>query len=233
MKPLILHIETSGKACSVALSEGQELLAEKKISEDRSHAKSLTVMIQDILKSTAKKPDAVAVSAGPGSYTGLRIGVSVAKAMCYASDIPLIAVPTLEIMFNHFRHHAEHYQMVNDQADYFVPMIDARRMEVYQMIFSSSGEVIEPVKPKIIDENSYQDELNNHELVIFGNGSRKCQDVIHHENAMFVEGIDPEAKHMISTALSKYEAKDFEDVAYYEPFYLKAFMATKPKNLLF
>ncbi len=233
MSPLILHIETSGKACSVALSEGQDLIAEKIILEDRSHAKSLTVMIQDILKSTEKKPDAIAVSAGPGSYTGLRIGVSVAKAMCYASNIPLIAVPTLEIMFNHLQFHKQEQHMEHANANLFVPMIDARRMEVYQMIYNANGEIIEAVEPKIIDETSYQDELKKHKLVFFGNGSEKCQNVIHHENAMFVEGIDPEAKHMISTALRKYEAKDFEDVAYYEPFYLKAFMATKPKNLLF
>ncbi|MFP4664096.1 MAG: tRNA (adenosine(37)-N6)-threonylcarbamoyltransferase complex dimerization subunit type 1 TsaB [Bacteroidales bacterium] len=234
--PVILHIETSGKTCSVALSEEENVLMEKTIREDRSHAKSLTIMIQEMMKSADmafSRLDAVAVSAGPGSYTGLRIGVSVAKAICFASDIPLIAVPTLEILLKHLFHHVNESGLPVDKADYFVPMIDARRMEVYQVVFDRNGNLVENVAAKIIDETAYSHLLEEHYLVFFGNGAGKCQDIIRHQNALFISDIEPEAKFMTEIALEKYRSKAFEDTAYYEPFYLKSFQATVPKNKMF
>jgi tRNA threonylcarbamoyladenosine biosynthesis protein TsaB len=229
--PRILHIETSGKTCSAAISKGQTLSAYDKISEDKSHASSLSVMIQALLdddKLTAQDLDAVAVSAGPGSYTGLRIGVSVAKGICYAAELPLIAVPTLKVMLNTIL--ATH----NKAADFdlFVPMMDARRMEVYQAVYTLDGKTMEQVSPLILDKFAYQDFLKNHKLLFFGDGAEKAKDVIIHPNASFFSDALPEAKYMISEALNRYHHNDFEDIAYYEPFYLKAFQATKPKNPL-
>lgn len=229
----ILHIETSGKNCSVALSKGKNLVNTEIIREDRSHAASLTIMIDKVLKTAGKKIkdiDAVSVSAGPGSYTGLRIGVSVSKAICYASELPMIAVPTLKILLVHLFRHADRKHIMNNDRELFVPMIDARRKEVYQAIYDRNFNQIEKVSPLILDENSYSDYLNNYNMLFFGNGANKTQDIISHPNALFVSNIEPEAKDMIPLACEKYDKKDFEDTAYYEPFYLKEFQATKPRK---
>ncbi|MGC9331468.1 MAG: tRNA (adenosine(37)-N6)-threonylcarbamoyltransferase complex dimerization subunit type 1 TsaB [Bacteroidales bacterium] len=230
--PRILHIETSGKTCSVAISKDDSLTDSDSISEDKSHARHLTPMIQRLLhhnKLTYNDLDVVAVSAGPGSYTGLRIGVSVAKGICYAAGLPLIAVPTLEIMLKHL---FTSFDKTSD-FDLFVPMIDARRMEVYQACFTSDGKRISDVSPLILNVNAYRDQLEKHKMLFFGNGAEKAEKVITHPHAFFIPGVMPDARYMVSGALNRFRHKNFEDVAYYEPFYLKAFQATTPKNLLF
>jgi tRNA threonylcarbamoyladenosine biosynthesis protein TsaB len=229
----ILHIETSGKNCSVAISENSKTLAHLRIEEERSHAAHLTQMIIDALASIgieAKNLDAVSVSEGPGSYTGLRIGISAAKGICYGANIPLIAIPTLEIMLAHLKTEAEKKQMIPQDADLFVPMIDARRMEVYNCIFGTQKQVIRKVQAEIIDEKSFKSYLKTNTLVFFGDGSNKCQDVISHRNAIFVNEILPDAQYMTEIAEQKFAESQFVDLAYYEPFYLKAFQATVPKN---
>jgi tRNA threonylcarbamoyladenosine biosynthesis protein TsaB len=229
----ILHIETSGKNCSVAVSKDSKILAHLRIEEERSHAAHLSQMIIDALATAeikAKNLDAVSVSEGPGSYTGLRIGVSAAKGICYAANIPLIAIPTLEIMLAHLKREAEQKQMIPQDADLFVPMIDARRMEVYNCIFATQKRIIREVQAEIIDKNSFASYLKTNTLVFFGDGSNKCQDVISHKNAIFVNGILPDAQYMIEIAEQKFAENQFVDLAYYEPFYLKAFQATVPKN---
>ncbi|MEA3449084.1 MAG: tRNA (adenosine(37)-N6)-threonylcarbamoyltransferase complex dimerization subunit type 1 TsaB [Bacteroidota bacterium] len=230
--PRILHIETSGKTCSVAISKADSLTDYHTISEDKSHARHLTMMIQKLLadnKLSVPELDAVAVSAGPGSYTGLRIGVSVAKGICYAASLPLIAVPTLKIMLKNLFTSCDK----TSDFDLFVPMIDARRMEVYQASYTSDAKKISDVSPLILDENAYRDQLEKHQIVFFGNGAEKAEKVITHPHAFFIPGVMPDARYMISGALNRFRHKNFEDVAYYEPFYLKAFQATTPKNLLF
>jgi tRNA threonylcarbamoyladenosine biosynthesis protein TsaB len=231
----ILHIETSGAACSVAISENNQSLAEKIVNTERSHASELGQMIQQILLETKLVADdlqAVAVSAGPGSYTGLRIGVSVAKAICYASELPLITIPKLEIMLTHLLFDAKNKGITPNESDLFVPMIDARRMEVYTCIFDSNLKTFNKTSAKIIDKLSFHDLLETHRMVFFGDGSEKCQNEIQHENAIFINGIIPEAKYMVGIAHNKYDKKEFVDLAYYEPFYLKEFQATTPKNIL-
>ncbi len=231
--PNILHIETSGKSCSVAISSSETVLAHRLIEEERSHASSLTIMIEDALNNCQLSPeklDAVTVSEGPGSYTGLRIGISVAKGICYGTNIPLIAVPTLNILLAHLKHKSGEMHLLPEKADLFVPMIDARRMEVYDCIFDAHGKITREVKANIIDHLSFQEELKQHSIVFFGDGSNKCQDIIIHENAIFVNGILPDAKYMVNIALQKFNDKDFVDLAYYEPFYLKEFQATIAKN---
>lgn len=231
--PNILHIETSGKACSVAISSNETVIAHRLIEEERSHASSLTIMIEEALSSCQLSPeklDAVSVSEGPGSYTGLRIGISVAKGICYGANIPLIAVPTLQVILAHLKYESGEKHLLPEKADLFVPMIDARRMEVYDCIFDAHGKIIREVKADIIDQTSFQEELKDHSMVFFGDGSNKCQDTITHENAIFVNGILPDAKYMTQIALQKYNDKDFVDLAYYEPFYLKEFQATVAKN---
>ncbi len=229
----ILHIETSGKNCSVAISENSNIFAHLRIEEERSHAAHLTQMIIDALRSAQFEPkdlDAVAVSEGPGSYTGLRIGVSAAKGICYAANIPLIAVPTLEIMLEHLKTEAEKKHFLPQEADLFVPMIDARRMEVYNCIFATQKKIVREVQAEIIDKNSFKSYLKINTLVFFGDGSNKCQNVISHKNAIFINGILPDAQYMTKIAEEKFDKNQFVDLAYYEPFYLKAFQATVAKN---
>ncbi|MEA1875003.1 MAG: tRNA (adenosine(37)-N6)-threonylcarbamoyltransferase complex dimerization subunit type 1 TsaB [Bacteroidota bacterium] len=229
----ILHIETSGKNCSVAISENSQLIAHLRIEEERSHAAHLSQMIINALAKAeiaANDLDAVAVSEGPGSYTGLRIGVSIAKGICYAANIPLIAIPTLEIMLAHLKTEAEQKQMIPQDADLFIPMIDARRMEVYNCIFSTQKRLVRKVQAEIIDQNSFKSYLKTNTLVFFGDGSNKCQNIISHKNTIFINGILPDAQYMLEIAEQKFAESQFVNLAYYEPFYLKAFQATVPKN---
>ncbi len=228
--PQILHIETSGKNCSVAVSKAGKNLDNILITEERSHATLLTQSIQDLLQSLNLKVsdlNAVAVGEGPGSYTGLRIGISAAKGICYGANLPLIAVPTLEIMLQQLISTQKHFT----QNPYlFIPMIDARRMEVYDCCYNHKYEIIREVQADIIDENSFFDLLQNNNIVFFGDGSEKCQSVITHQNANFVNGILPDAQYMVAIAEKLYKAQNFVDLAYYEPFYLKEFQATISKN---
>ena len=234
---LILNLDTSTQICSVALALDGELLGLKESREDKSHASLLAVFIKDLLKENAtaiSDIDAVAVSKGPGSYTGLRIGVSTAKGLAYASGIPLISVDTLSSMVNGVIHgnQIENKALSRDKTLCLCPMIDARRMEVYTAIFNPAGEMIEPIDAKIIQEDSFIDILEQNRMIFFGNGAAKCRDILQHPNAIFLEGIDTSARFMVSLSELAWQQKCFEDVAYFEPFYLKDFVATIPKNKL-
>jgi len=227
--PIILNIETSTNVCSVALSEGANCVFKKSNADKINHATLLSVYIDEalqILKSQSKKLDAVAVSSGPGSYTGLRIGVSTAKGLCYGYNIPLVAVNTLEIMFSAASKLAE-----NKENTLFCPMIDARRMEVYTAFFRADGTLYREVSADIISETSYSEILENNTVYFFGNGSDKCKPVLTHKNALFIGEIVPLAENMIELAVRNFSEKRFEDVAYFEPFYLKEFQATVPKKM--
>ena len=225
---VILHIETSTHVCSVALSEQKKCIFQQSNYDGMNHAALLSLFIQDaldLLKKSGKKLDAVAVSSGPGSYTGLRIGVSTAKGLCYGLNIPLISVSTLEIMTI-----AVQKTRIADEHDLFVPMIDARRMEVYDAIFNAERQMVRDTAASIINEQSYATWLENNQLYFFGNGAAKCKQVITSPNATFIEDIHPLAENMIEPAMKKFQQELFEDVAYFEPFYLKEFQTTTPKK---
>ena len=235
---LILNLDTSTLICSVALALDGELLGLKESHEDKSHASLLAVFIKSILEENAKTIsdlDAIAVSKGPGSYTGLRIGVSTAKGMAYASGIPFISIDTLTSMASGAIHgnQLENEALSNDMPLRFCPMIDARRMEVYTAIFDPYGVMIGPINAKIIQEDSFKDILEQYYLIFFGNGADKCRDIIHHPNAIFLDGIETSARYMVSLAEFAWQQKCFEDLAYFEPFYLKDFVATIPKSKVF
>jgi tRNA threonylcarbamoyladenosine biosynthesis protein TsaB len=235
---LILNIETSTKVCSVCVSLNGVVKGIKESCEEKSHAKLLTIFIDQLLNELDYKIvdfDAIAISKGPGSYTGLRIGVSTAKGLCYAKDLPLIAINTLQSMANGIILKANSNDISVDDFEnsILVPMIDARRMEVYSAFFNSKGEFIRDVKAEIIDENSYKDILSKQKMVFFGDGSEKIRKVVKHENAVFIKNIDPSSNDMAKLSELAYQEKQFEDVAYFEPFYLKDFVATVPKKNIF
>lgn len=225
---LILGIETSTKICSVAISDGGKLLALKEEGGEYSHSEKLTVFIQDILKEAGlqlENIDAVAVSKGPGSYTGLRIGVSVAKGLCYALNKPLISVDTLQAMALGMSK--------AENADLYCSMIDARRMEVYTALYDSNNKIVESVSAKIIDENSFSKKLKENQIMFFGDGSEKCKESLGgNSNTIFSDKGLPSAQYVNQIALEKFNNQEFEDVAYFEPYYLKDFIATTPKKLL-
>jgi tRNA threonylcarbamoyladenosine biosynthesis protein TsaB len=229
MSSMILHIETSTNVCSVALSENGTCLFSKSNAEGMNHAALLSVFIAEALealKSTDKKLDAVAVSSGPGSYTGLRIGVSTAKGLCYGYGIPLIAVSTLEVIT------AQALQLIKDAENaLFCPMIDARRMEVYAAVYNAKGEMKREISADIIDSDSYQEILADQPVYFFGNGADKCKTTLTHPNARFIDDLVPLAENMIPLAETAFAEKRFEDVAYFEPFYLKEFQTTAPKKI--
>ena len=227
--PIILHIETSTNVCSVALSEGMNCIFKKSNAEGMNHAALLSVFIDEalqILKAQSKKLDAVAVSSGPGSYTGLRIGVSTAKGLCYGFNIPLIAVSTLEVIVVS----AMEAVKTDSFPLLYCPMIDARRMEVYAAFYNPNGTVYRDISADIVAEDSYKEILGKNIVYFFGNGSDKCKTVLTHKNAHFIDEIVPLAENMIELALKSYEKNKFEDVAYFEPFYLKEFQTTVPKK---
>jgi tRNA threonylcarbamoyladenosine biosynthesis protein TsaB len=224
----LLAIETSTKICSLVLSVDGKPVFERIHTDGASHAAQLGVFASEAVKQARKdhlKIEAVAVSSGPGSYTGLRIGVSEAKGLCYGFDIPLIAIPTLKILASQALHRAP-----CTVPPLYCPMIDARRMEVYAALYDAGLNEIRPVQADIIDENSYREQLAEHTVVFFGDGSDKCRTVIQSPHAVFIEGIYPEAKAMIPLAEKALAEKQFVDVAYFEPFYLKEFQATVAKN---
>lgn len=224
---IILHIETSTNICSIAISENGQCLFSKSDSEGMNHAALLSVFIaeaMEFLNSVSKKLDAIAVSSGPGSYTGLRIGVSTAKGLCYGLDIPLIAVSTLEVLT------ANALQVAETTDDTLLcPMIDARRMEVYAAFYNADGIIQREISADIIDENSYSELLESHSVYFFGNGAEKCKTTLTHPNAKFIDGMYPLAQNMIALAEKAYNEKKFVDVAYFEPFYLKEFYTTAAK----
>lgn len=226
----ILHIETSTQVCSVALIEDGQCIFSKTDFEGPSHAVTLGVYVDEALSfadSHAIPLDAVAVSCGPGSYTGLRIGVSMAKGICYGRNLPLIGIPTPEVMCVPLLLDEE---LPEDAL--LCPMIDARRMEVYAALYDRALHPVREIEAVIIDESSYEDYLNRGPVYFFGNGAAKCKEKILHPNARFVEDIHPLAKWMFPLAEKAFARGDFKDVAYFEPFYLKEFVASKPKKLL-
>lgn len=226
----ILHIETSTEVCSVSASQDGASIFSKEDFNGPSHAVVLGVFVDEVLSfidNHAIPLDAVAVSCGPGSYTGLRIGVSMAKGICYGRNIPLIAIPTPEVMTVPVLL----FQDLPEDA-LLCPMIDARRMEVYAAIYDRALKVKREISADIIDENSYSEFLVEHPVYFFGNGAAKCREKITHPNAHFIENIHPLAKWMFPLAERAMAEKDFKDVAYFEPFYLKEFVASTPKKLL-
>ncbi|MDD4144031.1 MAG: tRNA (adenosine(37)-N6)-threonylcarbamoyltransferase complex dimerization subunit type 1 TsaB [Prolixibacteraceae bacterium] len=233
--PIILNIETSSEVCSVAIARNGKLLMEKESLEGLSHSKLLSVFVSDIFKDTGidmMSIDAVAVSKGPGSYTGLRIGVSLAKGLCYALDKPLIAVGSLDSLADHAAENSDQYtDDISIEGDLlYCPMIDARRMEVYTSLYNQKGEKLEAVSAKIINNSSFKDYLDRYPVLFFGNGSVKCQSLITHPNALFRGPLKTSARYMLNLAEEKFKLNEFEDVAYFEPFYLKDFIATIPGN---
>jgi tRNA threonylcarbamoyladenosine biosynthesis protein TsaB len=223
---LILQIETATTVCSVAISENGYVLACKEIQQRNVHAEVITLFIDEVLCIAGKKYhelNAVAVSCGPGSYTGLRIGISVTKGLCFSLDIPFIAVETLEAMADGLISET----VVNNNA-LLCPMIDARRMEVFTAVLDHAGNKIQPTSAEIIDGNSFSDLLKNNKIMFFGDGAAKCSDVLGtNPNAEILSGFQNSARHLTKKATEKYIAKDFEDTAYFEPYYLKDFIAGK------
>lgn len=227
----ILHIETSTKACSVALSENGSCIFHKEDLEGPNHSVVCGVFVDEALSfanSHAIPVDAVAVSEGPGSYTGLRIGVSLAKGVCYGRDLPLLALPTLKVMCVPVLLGRE--ELPEDAL--LVPMIDARRMEVYSAVYDRALREVRAVGADIVDEGTYLSYLEKGPVYFFGDGAGKCREVIRHPNAHFIDGILPLAKWMFPLAERKLHLGETADVAYCEPFYLKEFVAIKSKNLL-
>ena len=221
---IILNIETATTNCSVSLSKDGEILVLKEDkSSGYSHAETLHVFIDDVFKEAKIQPsaiDAIAVSKGPGSYTGLRIGVSTAKGLCFALNKPLIATDTLEALANQI--------IFND--GFIVPMLDARRMEVYSAIYNSNLELAREIKAEILNEESFKELLEKSKIYFIGNGVEKTKTLIQHPNAVFVEGKLPSAKEMAKLSELKYKKSDTEDVAYFEPYYLKDFVGLKKKS---
>ena len=223
----ILQIETATQVCSAALSVNGETIALKELAAQNIHAGSLTLFIQDVMQQAAisyASLDAIAVSKGPGSYTGLRIGVSTAKGICFAQEKPLIAIDTLKMMSQGFMEANASY------GGLICPMIDARRMEVFTALYNNQLEQAAIVEAKIIDENSYQDELNQQMITFIGDGARKCSTAIQSANAVFNDHNFNSASYMSKLAYAAYNLQQFEDVAYFEPYYLKDFVITQPKK---
>jgi len=228
---MIINIETATHICSVALSSEQHLIDIRETGQEKSHASLLAVFIDDILKKNNLKPahlDAVSVSKGPGSYTGLRIGVSTAKGITYGADIPLISVNTLQALsFGAISHPKNPFTISSDKEKvWYCPMIDARRMEVFSAFYNDKNEIKRPVSANIIDTNSFSDILSERPVLFFGTGSDKSKSVLNHPNAFFLDDILPSARFMIPLSNKAYKEKNFESSAYFEPFYLKDFVAT-------
>lgn len=240
---VILHIETATDMCSVAVSQDSAIifqtdsheLAKKNKEQDTqkgtNHASALGVMVDEALSFTDNHAipfDAVAVSVGPGSYTGLRIGVSMAKGVAYGRDLKLIGIPTLEAL-------CVPVLLVHDDLPedaLLCPMLDARRMEVYASLYTRALRSVEPAAPVVIDEHSFEEHLNQHPVYFFGNGAEKCKSVIKHPNAHFLDGVPLLAKYMSPLAEKRFLREEWDDVAYLEPNYLKEFQATVAKKLL-
>jgi len=221
-KSYILCIETSTEICSVALAHGDKCVALKECNTNNSHAKNMIPFVEEVLQQATidkKQLDAIAVGVGPGSYTGLRIGVSTAKGLAYTLGIPVIAISTLETIAEPFLNLADHCR----------PMIDARRMEVFTALYDNKGQLLEEPNAKIVDEDCFAEELTNFKTLFCGNGAAKCENLLgKFPNAVFkTEPLS--AKNMVPIAARKFQAEEFENVAYFEPFYLKDYVAAKPK----
>lgn len=221
----ILHLETSSKNCSVAISDGEELLCLcEEVSENYKQSESLHTFVEWALEGaeiSLQDIDAVSLGKGPGSYTGLRIGAASAKGFCFGLQIPLIAVNSLETMIEPF---------LGQNYDYIIPLIDARRMEVYCAVFDgNSGEIISETEAKILDETSFN-EFEGKKVLFLGDGAKKAQEILKISSAEFNEKVFPSAKYLIKKSVEKFNRQDFEDMAYFEPFYLKEFQGVKKKT---
>ena len=226
----ILHIETSTNVCSVAVSEDSHVIFQKEDHSGPNHAESLGTMVDEALSFTDNHAipfDAVAVSCGPGSYTGLRIGVSMAKGICYGRNLKLIAVPTLELLCVPVL-----LREIPEEDALLCPMLDARRMEVYAGIYNRALKPIREIGADVVTEETYKEYLDKHPVYFFGNGAKKCMETINHPNAHLIEGIEPLAKWMQPLAEKRLLKDQTEDVAYFVPYYLKDFVAKLPKKLL-
>jgi tRNA threonylcarbamoyladenosine biosynthesis protein TsaB len=225
----ILHIETATQVCSVALSANGSVLQLRESSEKNSHSATVTIFIEEVMQAAGMPYnglDAIAVSMGPGSYTGLRIGVSTAKGICFALDKPLIAISTLKSMAAGAQKGLES----RGTPALLCPMIDARRMEVYNALFDPRLNIIREIKADIIHESSFAEELEHYQVWFFGDGAAKCKPLIgNHPNARFIDDFQPSAIHMITLAEEKFSRSRFEDVVYFEPYYLKDFIPGIPK----
>lgn len=224
----ILNIETSTRVCSVAVSIDGELISLKESHEKNAHAENITLFSESVIKKAGivfSDLDAIAVSKGPGSYTGLRIGVSTAKGFCYALDKPLIAIGTLKSLA------AGMIQKQENPHEYlFCPMIDARRMEVYAAIFDHRLQAVKETEAVIIDESSFAELLDKHKIAFAGDGAEKCKAALgSHPKALFQDNLLPSATFLIDLAEQHFSENEFENVAYFEPFYLKDFVAGVPK----
>jgi tRNA threonylcarbamoyladenosine biosynthesis protein TsaB len=225
---LILSIETSTAVCSAALHENGRPLAVMEVHQEYSHASKLGTLVSELMKVSEVSKEqikAVAVSSGPGSYTGLRIGTSLAKGLCYALDVPLVAVPTLTIL-------ASAVANANIADNFLCPMLDARRMEVYCQLFNAAMEPCEPVKSEVVDERSFEKYLEIKPVVFFGSGALKCREVIVHENARFLSDIHTSAKQLGELAFKKFKKGEVENVFDFVPHYLKEFFFKKKAETL-
>jgi len=226
---LILCIETTSKNCSVALSKNGDCLGIKEHTDEQfTHAENLSSFIEQLLHDNQSKfsnLDALCISGGPGSYTGLRIGVATAKGICYGSSVPLIALNTLDIMS---------HSMILERPNFelYCPMVDARRMEIFTTVHNKGLTAQIPYGPMILDENSFRELLNEKKILFFGSGAKKFSEIQKHENASFNLSFQNSAKHICSLAEQAFQKQDFVDLAYYEPNYLKPFVATVPKAKL-
>jgi tRNA threonylcarbamoyladenosine biosynthesis protein TsaB len=220
----ILNIETSTKNCSVSVAVNGKTVTIKELNDGGySHAEKLHQFIEEVLKEASVQLSdltAIAISKGPGSYTGLRIGVSAAKGLCFALNIPLISVNTLTSLA----------QSISVSEGFVIPLLDARRMEVYSAVYNERNEQIRAVEAEIITENSFETYLAEKPVFFLGDGAEKCKTIIPHKNAIFLEDKFPSANEMSSLSYEKYKKNDIEDVAYFEPFYLKNFVVTTSKK---
>jgi tRNA threonylcarbamoyladenosine biosynthesis protein TsaB len=223
-----LLIESGTNVCSVAFSVNGKVIGLKESADEKAHASQLTLFIDQLTKETGisiSNLDAVVVSKGPGSYTGLRIGVSAAKGICYAAEKPLISISSLDSMVYGA---SMLYQSIieKNSIDYYCPMIDARRMEVYTALYDKAFRKIRDIEAQVVDDSTFRSLLNDKKILFFGNGAIKCQDTINHPHAYFADNFLPSAQFMIPLALDAFSNQTFEDVAYFEPYYLKNFVAT-------
>lgn len=230
-----LLIESGTNVCSVAIALEGKVVGLKESADEKAHASQLTVFIDQLVKETGisiSQLDAVVVSKGPGSYTGLRIGVSAAKGICYAAEKPLISISSLDSMVSGAT--ISYKSLIeNNCIDYLCPMIDARRMEVYTALYDRTFNKIKEIEAQVVDESTFNNQLSDKKILFFGNGATKCRETINHPNAFFVDDFSPSAQFMIPLALTAFANQTFEDVAYFEPYYLKDFIVTvSKKNLI-
>lgn len=223
--PVILSLETSTDVCSVALHDNHTLISQAEIHEPQSHAAQLALLVQQSIDQAGvvlKDIDAVAIASGPGSYTGLRIGTSTAKGLCYALDVPLITVGSLELL-------AFQGSAINSSNALLCPMIDARRMEVYCLVADPQLRILSPVEARVIDEASFSELLAADKVLFFGNGSGKCKEILRHPNALFEDAVYPRASALGVLGAQKFAAGEFADLVHFKPFYLKEFVAKKAR----